>query len=433
MSSSNANQKDSKSQYQIGLKPWIVWGLGCIFYFYESLLQVSPSVMSHELMRDFLVTSQTLGVLAGIYFYSYALMQLPAGLLLDYFGPKRLLVIATLICGLSTIAFGSTDNFWLACIARMMIGLGSAFAAVGTMKLAANWFPAERFALLTGIMVTIGMLGAIGGEAPLALLIDNYNWRIALIIMGVIGIVLAVLLFVIARDVPKGDPYHSKYVKQGNDEGLFSGLKKLLRHKQMWLTATYGGLMFMWTPVFCGLWGVPFLMAKLNIDKTIAANYISLVFVGWAVSSPLWGVFSNRIGRRKPPMYIGTIGALFCSLMILYAPVSHSFIETLLFLFGVFSAGFLPAFAVAREICNNRQVATGLSFMNMMNMIGIALAQPLIGFMLDQFWSGQLVDNVRIYSLQAYQQSLLIMPIGIFIALIILPKMQETYCQSTQE
>ncbi len=136
---------------------WIVWSLSCGFYFYEFLLQVSPSVMSHELMRDFGVTSQTLGILSGVYFYSYAFMQLPGGMMMDYFGPRRLLTIATLTCALSTIAFGYTENFYAACSARLMIGFGSAFAAIGAMKLAAVWFPSNKFAFLTGLMVTIGM------------------------------------------------------------------------------------------------------------------------------------------------------------------------------------------------------------------------------------------------------------------------------------
>lgn len=90
----------------------------------------------------------------------------------------------------------------MACTARLMIGFGSAFAAVGAMKLAANWFPAQRFALLTGMMVTIGMLGAIGGEAPLALLVDNYGWRESMIIMGTVGLVLAVLILLVVKDSP---------------------------------------------------------------------------------------------------------------------------------------------------------------------------------------------------------------------------------------
>jgi MFS family permease len=414
----------------LDIMPWIVWGLACLFYFYECLLQVSPSVMSNELMRDFSVTSQTLGILSGIYFYSYAAMQLPGGVLMDYFGPHRLLTVATVVCAVSTIAFAMTDNFFMACIARLMIGFGSAFAAVGTMKFAANWFPAQRFALLTGLMVTLGMLGAIGGEAPLALLIDQFGWRKSMLIMGSVGLLLATLIFIIAQDMPQNhDPVTHK--RSTKEEHLIPSLMTLMKNKQLWLIATYGGLMYMATPVFCGLWGVPFLMNKMMITKTTAANYISLVFVGWAIASPLWGIYSNRIGLRKPPLYIGSIGALICSTLFIFAPISSSFImQILLFAFGIFSAGFLPAFTVAKELCNKKYVATGLSFMNMMNMLGIALAQPLIGFILDRMWQGELNGTVRVYPMQAYYTGLAILPIGMLIALIILPKIRETYCQS---
>lgn len=410
------------------LMPWIVWGLGCLFYFYECLLQVSPSVMSSELMRDFAVTSQTLGILSGVYFYSYAAMQLPGGVLMDYFGPQRLLTIATTICAVSTIAFGLTDNFFMACIARLMIGFGSAFAAVGSMKLAANWFPAQRFALLTGMMVTIGMLGAIGGEAPLALLIDNYGWRQSMIIMGSVGIILAMLIMVIAKDSPgKINQTH------GEEEPLLASFLTIIRNRQLWLVAAYGGLMYMSTPVFCGLWGVPFLMFKMQLAKATAANYISLVFVGWAIASPLWGIYSNRLGLRKPPMYIGSIGALITSVLFIYAPIESGWImQLLLFSFGIFSAGFLPAFAVAKELCSKRYVATGLSFMNMMNMVGIALAQPIIGFILDKLWDGQVVDKVRVYPLGAYHLALALLPLGILASLLILPRIKETHCQNVQ-
>lgn len=426
----NTRSKSMSKENEKSIMPWVVWGLGCLFYFYECLLQVSPSVMSNELMRDFTVTSQTLGILSGIYFYSYATMQLPGGLLLDYFGPHKLLTLATLICAVSTIAFGMTDNFFMACISRLMIGCGSAFAAIGTMKLAANWFPASRFALLTGLMVTLGMLGAIGGETPLALLVDDFGWRQSMIIMGVIGLCLAVLIVLITRDTPEDyTPEH--FQSHDEEERLLPSLATLMKNKQLWLVALYGGLMYMATPVFCGLWGVPFLMNKMAIAKATAANYISLVFIGWAIASPLWGVYSNRIGLRKPPMYIGCIGALICSSLFIFAPIGSPFImEILLFAFGIFSAGFLPAFSVAKELCNKKYVATGLSFMNMMNMIGIALVQPLIGYILDIMWEGRTMGTVRLYPLEAYHTALAILPVGMLIALFILPKIKETYCQS---
>jgi MFS family permease len=412
------------------LKPWIVWGLACVFYFYECLLQVSPSVMSSELMRDFGVTSQTLGILSGIYFYSYAFMQLPGGVMLDYFGPSRLLTIATTICAVSTVAFGLTDSFFMACLARLMIGFGSAFAAVGAMKLASNWFAAEKFALLTGLMVTIGMLGAIGGEAPLALLIDSCGWRESMQIMGFVGIILAVLIFTITRDEPKGTKSKAKSHRVENDH-MFSNLLLLVKNRKLWFVATYGGLMYMATPVFCGLWGVPFIMLKMQLPKAAAANYISLVFIGWAIASPLWGIYSNKIGLRKRGMYIGCSGAIITSSLFIFADISsHALMQILLLLFGIFSAGFLTAFSVAKELCSKNCVATGLSFMNMMNMLGIALAQPAIGFILDRMWAGEIIDKVRIYPIEAYHYALALLPIGMTIALLILPRLPETYCKS---
>ncbi len=409
--------------------PWIVWGLGCIFYFYENLIQVSPGVMSNELMRDFTVTSQTLGVLSGVYFYSYAGMQLPGGLMIDYFGPKHLLTIATTVCALGTLAFGTTSSFYMACLARLLIGFGSAFAVVGTMKLATNWFAPERFAFLTGLMVTIGMLGSIGGEAPLALLVDTFGWRESMMLLGFVGLVLAILIFFTISDKPKISV--RKFTIQHDEEHVFANLAALIRNKQIWLVAIYGGLMYLSTPVFCGLWGVPYLMLKFSITKAQAANAISQVFIGWVIASPLWGIFSNYVGRRKLPMYISSMGCLISAIVFIYLPTHERWIVQLALLtFGLFSAAFLPAFSVISELCNRRYVATGLSFMNMINMIGIALVQPLIGTILDRAWEGTIQHGVRVYSINAYQTALCILPSGIFIALLILPFIRETYCKN---
>lgn len=413
--------------------PWLVWGLSCIFYFYEFLLQVSPGVMSNELMHDFSVTSQTLGILSGVYFYSYAGAQMPGGILLDKFGPHKLLTIATLICALSTIAFGMTSNLTTACIARFMTGFGSAFAVVGSFKLAANWFPSQKFVILTGFTVALGMLGAIGGEAPLAMFIDVFGWRHSMLIMGCVGLVIAGLIFLIVKDKPDAHISEITNHASSQQEPFFASFKLLIKNKQLWLIAIYGGLMYMSTPVFCGLWGVPYLMLKLDITKAVAANYVSLIFIGWIIGSPLWGVFSNHIGKRKPPMYLAAIGSLICSYCFIYSSIhSKLMIQFLLFGFGIFSSGFLPSFTVAKELCRQRYVATGLSFMNMVNMIGIAIAQPVIGAILDYCWAGELINTVRVYSISAYHIALSILPISLFLALIILPAIHETYCQSLE-
>jgi MFS family permease len=385
-------------------------------------------------MRDFHITSQTLGILSGIYFYSYAAMQMPAGVLMDTFGPRRVLTLATAICAVSTLAFALTESFFMACMARLMIGFGSAFAAIGAMKLAAVWFKPERFAFLVGLMVTIGMLGAIGGEAPLALMIDVLSWRDSMLIMGIVGLGVALLIYLIVRDAPQtSNPKQSKIKTE--ELPLSQSLRPLFKNKKLWVVATYSGLMFMSTPVFCGLWGVPFLMLKLHLSKTVAANYVSLVFVGWIIAGPLWGIYSNRIGLRKPSLYIASVGALMCSLIFIYAPITTPWLMQLsLLAFGIFSAGFLPGFAIAKELCDTRYTATGVSIMNMMNTVGIALAQPAIGYILDLLWKGEMAaDHVRVYSLSSFHIALSLLPIGIFIALILLPRVPETFCKHVHD
>lgn len=411
---------------------WIVWGLGCLFYFYEFLLQVSPSVMSTQLMREFNVSAHALGILSGVYFYSYAGMQIPAGVLLDRLGPHKLLTFATAVCAISSIAFGMTDSLYMASVARFCIGFGSAFAVIGTMKFAANWFPPERFALLTGIMVAIGMSGAIGGESPLASFIHQFGWRQSMITLGISGIILTLLIFFVTSDKPK----HA-YIKKSNqkDMPLWLGLKQVVKNPQFWLVALYGGLMYTPTPVLCGLWGVPYLKQKYHLNDIHAAAIISWIFVGWIIGSPLWGYISDKIQRRLPSMLIGTIGSIITLSIVLYLPLPSLFaIKGLLFLFGLFSCGFLTAFSVAKEISSNKYCATAMSFMNMMNMVGVALAQPFIGRLLDGLWQGEFSNHgVRIYSTHSYELALSILPIGMFLSLLIIPFIKETYCQSKED
>lgn len=415
-----------QEQYVKSLMPWLMWGLGAIFYCYETLLQVSPSVMVSDLMKAFSANGAQLGLLAAVYFYSYSSVQIPVGILLDRFGPRRLLTTATLICGSGALIFSFAHVLFVAVIGRLLIGLGSAFAAVGCMHLCATWLPLRYFASLTGVMVTMGMLGAICGQAPVSFMVAHFGWRETLFIFGMVGIVLSLTIWCIVRD---NKLYHQAESVDKSIK-LFSGLKQILTNKQNLIVAAYGAFMFAPTTTFGGLWGVPYLMASYHLDRHLAATLVSLLFIGWVVGSPLFGLISDRIGKRKPSMILGSYGALITLCVILFLPnLPLVLLGSVLFGFGFFSSGFLPSFSIIREINPHKLNATSIGFMNTFNMLTGAILQPLVGLLLDLTWKGTMSNGIREYSVSNFHAGLILLPIGLLIALIILPFIKETFCK----
>jgi len=407
--------------------PWLMWGLGACFYCYEFFLQVSPSVMVHDLMRDFNVTAAALGNLTAFYMYAYAVMQIPVGMLIDRFGARRLLTLACLLCAVGALTFGSAEHFAMAASGRALIGIGSAFAAVGCMHLAASWLPLNRFAMTTGLLLTIGMLGAALGEGPLSVVIPMFGWRKTLMFFGLIGVALAGIIYALVRD---RDVTANAQLTPTLPTHFFAGFKHIIRNKDLWVVSVYGGLMFLSVPGFAGLWGVPFLMRSYALEKTTAAFICSMVFIGFAVGAPLLGWFSDRVGRRKTPMTIASIGSLATLLPILYiGELPLNILVTLLFLFGFLISGFLPIFSVAREINPPETNATALGFANTLNSVGAALALVLVGVLLDITWDGYAVEGVRIYSSSDYHFAMTLFPVSITLGLIVLFFVKETHCK----
>lgn len=419
-----------KNSYFLTVSPILMWGIVAFFYGYEYFLQVSPSVMANEIMQDFQVNATSLGNLAACYFYTYALIQIPVGLLLDNFGARKLLTIASLLCAIGATLFGGTHSFAITILGRLAIGLGGAFAVVGCMYIAANFLPQKRFAFFNGILVTIGMIGAICGQTPLAALVNFIGWRHTMAFLGGIGIIVAILMWTFIRDRQQQPELNKQSVLPQNQISFFAGLKHVLSSKQSWLTTIYAALMFMPVSVFGSLWGVPFLMRKYNLHNTSASGIIVMLFVGLAISTPFFGWLSDYIGRRKPILSIGAIGALFCISAAIYLPnTSYLWAAISLFGFGFFTGGFLVAFAMIREIDPTNCPGTAMGFMNMFNMLGGAFIQPLVGWILDLCWDGTITNGIHLYSIKGYYIALALLPISILLALLILPWIKETYCQ----
>jgi MFS family permease len=417
----------NEDHQKLGPLPWIIWSLTAIFFFYTFLLQVSPSVMVHDLMGSFSVNATAISNFASIYFLVYAVMQIPVGILFDRLNARWLLTFAAALCGIGCVIFGTAHSFGVAIFARAMIGLGSSFAVVGSFNAVAQWFPPKRFAAITGLTVTIGMFGAISGETPLALMINHIGWRNTMIVFAVVGIALSVLLWLIIRKPPGQKHQH----KHNNKTSILSGVKCLLTSKQSWLAALYGGFLYAPTPIFGGLWGVPFLMHAHHLNKPIAAAIVSSVFFGWMLGSPFFGWLSDFLVRRKPPMVIGAIGGLITLTLVIYIQhLPNYMLVILLFAFGFLSSGFILAFSLVKEINPACYNATSVGFTNMLNMVWCATLQPAIGIILDLMWQGNMKHNVRIYDITNYHLALGVLPLLLVCSVVLLPFIRETFCRS---
>ena len=184
--------------------PMLGWLAGAVFFFYAWILRVAPSVMVEELMRDFSVGAAVLGHLSAAYFYGYAGMQIPIGILLDRFGPRRLMTVAAFVCAAGCVLFATGETLTAATAGRILIGASAAFSLVGAMAIAGQWFAPARFALLSGLAMAAGMAGGVFGQAPLRLAVEASDWRTTMMILAAAGAALGVFIWATVRDKWRG-------------------------------------------------------------------------------------------------------------------------------------------------------------------------------------------------------------------------------------
>mgnify|MGYP003439721220 CR=1 FL=1 len=406
--------------------PWLVIALAAAFLFYKYILQVSPSIMTEDLMRVFQIQGTGLGNLTASFFYSFLLAQLFVGVLLDRYSPRLLTTIAILLCALGIYIFSKADSLSVATWSRALMGVGAAFATVSYMKMTSLWFKPNQFAFVGGLLATAAMLGAVASQVPLSFAVSTFGWRQSLYLCAVSGFILAGLFYFIVRDKPTGVSSETGVVEKFS----FHDVWMVLNNKQNWLITLYSGLAFAPIDGFAGLWCIPFLKETYQVSHTQAAGLASLIFLGIAFGSPLLGLWSDRINKRLPVMLINAFVALVTITMIIY--VNHLplwLLGTLLFIFGFSTGAFMLGFALGRELNKITVAATIIALINTGDIIFSALTQPLIGKLLDTHWQGKLIAGVHYFSTTEYRHALSILPIYILLALILLFFIRESNSQ----
>lgn len=414
------------------LLAWLSTLTAALFFFYEFIQLNLFNAIDVQLMQDFQLNAPQLGQLASMYFYANALFLFPAGMMLDRFSTKKLLLFAITLCTIGTFIFALAHHYFIAALARFLVGWGASFCFLSCIRIASRWFPASRMALVTGIIVTMAMLGGMVAQTPMALLSHALGWRKAVLFDAFLGIFigLATIFFVADR------PPNSHEAAQADKENLKSlGLWRCLfyafTNPQNWLGGIYTSLLNL--PVFLlgALWGIHYLTEVHHLSAVQASYATTLFFVGVIIGSPIYGWFSDYIGLRRLPMILGAIFSLLVIFVLMYVP--HLSLHSLIFLF------FLIGFSTSSQVLSYPTIAelnpisltsTSVSIASITIMCSGFIFQPLFGWMMQLQWNHETVNGVPVYSANDFNNAMWIIPIAFVVGLIISFFIRETYCRS---
>lgn len=405
----------------------VVWLIGCSFFLMDYFVRISPSVMAADLMRSFHSGAFILGSLSAVYFVPYVLLQPFVGALVDRFGPRRLMMVGCAVATAGLVVFALAHQLVLLYLARFILGVCCAFSFIGTLKLITRWFDARFFAFFAGLTQAFGMLGAVVGDVPIVRLNTLLGWRVVMGIGAAVFLLLALLMFFLVRDGP-GD---RKVLDQSTQSSMgvsaiLLNIRQVACRGQMWFNCLYNGLLYAPVVAFAGLWGIPFLEKVEHINAVYAAHQVSWVFLGVAAGSPLLGMWSNRIRKRLPVMRWCAFFAclLMCSLVYL-DQVLHGtqhpkvLASGLLFLLGCVSGGVIPSYSLAVDQTVSSQQGIALGFTNMISLGIGAIWMPLVGWLLDRFWQGDVVAQHHVFGLLAYHHAFLVLPASLLLAFML--------------
>lgn len=394
---------------------WVIWLLAIFFYFYEFFVRVGPSVMIPELMQAFHISGGQVGAISASYFYAYAIMQLPVGMLMDRFGPKVLLTIASVLCGLSSILFGMAEGKALAYIARIIMGGSSAFGFVGMIYVSAQFFPKARTAFLIGFGESLGVLGAVFGESLFGFFVKDFGWRSSSIAIGFVGLILGLLILCVMKG---GKPVHTKGTVM-TLKTLIEALRVTFATGQMWLLALVAWLCYSTINAFGSLWGNSFLKTNYGYGFAMAGFAASMIFLGRICGGPIIGYVGKKVHHKKQILFLCSILSALALFLLIYSPLPIHWVFATIFFVGFLSAAQLYNYGIAIEINPTKAKATAVAFVNFVVFIGSSVLQPFIGWLLDFFWDGTVQGGVAVYSPRDYRYALTILPVTYLVACIL--------------
>ncbi len=384
---------------------WVALSSAVLFYAYQFALRIFPSVLSHELMSSFHVDAATFGILASFYYYGYAFFQVPAGTLIDRFGTRRVLLLSIAGCIVGNLCF-LFPYLWLACVGRLLIGIGSAGSFLGCIKIATEYFDEEKLSLLTGLSVFVGTMGAVGGSSPIVYISQQFGWQEAIYTFGLLGALLfAFSLYALKKPTSLG---------REKEVPLLSSLKMLFSNSQTWIIGSFGILAYVPMAAFCDLWGPPFLQKAFGLDAGEAAFAASSLYIGLGAGAPLAALVLARIHSYRF-CFMGCVTTSFVLFTTLLFSHNLTFVMLvpLIIALGVCLSPQVLAFPLVCTINPPSMSATASGLHNTICMLSGIFAQPLVGKLIVHH------AHANVLSASSYRFGLMLVPVSLMLAIVL--------------
>ena len=399
-------------------KAYVAWFAIALFFFYQYILRVTPGVFVDELRLAFKITAEEFATFGALYLIGYSFLQIPMGILIDRHGVKKIALYSISICILGSLLFGLTEHFWVAQVSRLIIGIGSAPAFMCALKYIADHFTPGTRGFLMGATLALGTIGAVYSGKSLKLIDANTNWKDILAISAGIGAFVYLFIYFVVKDENK-DPYaelNRKSYKQ-----MFLDIFKIMQNRNI---VVYSILAIgLYTPLaaMADLWGTAFLKQKYGISNELAAETTMLMYIGLTIGSLTLPWIAEKHNKLNLAIFFSGILILLTFSILIYGPVIDiSNLRILLLLLGFFCGAEMMCFTGALYYSSKSDSGEIIGVVNTFNMLGGAILQQLIGWLLDKQWQGEFdVNGIRAYSADQFEVALTSLTVVILICCII--------------
>lgn len=385
--------------------------------------RLAPAAIAGDLQRSLGASGASLGAIAGAYFYTYALMQIPTGVLVDTVGVRRVVALGAALAAVGTLLFGLSQSVFDAVVARVLVGLGIGVMFIALLKFNAVSFHERHFATASGLSILVGNIGALLAGIPLAWFASQYGWRDLFfnLTFGTLLLGLAVWWWVKETAPPQklsGESWHAS---------LRAVLANRATWPALWPNLGIGGTLF----AFNGLWAVPFLVDVHGLSRLSATLHVSLAICGFAFGSLFVGLWSDRIGRRLPVMLcVMSVYVLAWLPLIFFETMPTTATLSIFLILGFGAAGFTLNWACVKEVNHPQRAGMAMSVVNIGAFVGAGILQPLLGAVMDASWGGRMADGARVYAFEDYQLALGIFFLCSLAGWLGSTRMQETRCRN---